>query len=284
MSLAGKGVNEHVLYQEHLYLGGTFGDGTFEGLSLPERYATLEEEVDAFSSAAALSDLSGTNSLLISGGPAQAFAEAAFSGKKLAVGECAFEAVLGGDGTLMSVPLLARTGDAEYVLWDPSARFQLLASWLEFLHGVSKDDYAPYDGVELENVTGRLVPLSLWGPAARHVLGDYVSSSADLPGEGRVRDVRLDSIPTVVAYPPTGDTTNYLLLVPPAYAVTIWRSLLSFHEVSPAGARALVSHLESTCPWMPWMEDTDKVMPARTQLADWGLTRPETDFVGGRAI
>lgn len=200
------------------------------------------------------------------------------------MGEAGFEAVLGGDGTLMSVPLLARTGDAEYVLWDPSSRFALLAGWLEFLAGVSQDGYAPYQGLELENVSGRLVPLSLWGPAAGHVLGDYVRTPSDLPREGRVRDCRLDAIPAVVVRPPSDDGGNNLLLVPPDYAVTIWRSLLSFQEVQPAGEAALVRQLEASYAWMPWLEDTDKVVPSGDELVRMGLTRVDGGFVGARAL
>lgn len=277
-------MNERILYQEHLYLGGSWGDATFDGLSLPLRYSSPADEDAAFSSGAALSDLSGMSSLLVSGAPAPAFAEAALSGARLAVGECAFEAVLGGDGTLMSVPLVARTGDAEYVLWDPSDRFELLAGWLRFLSEVSRDGYAPYRGIGLEDVTGRLVPLGLWGPAARHVLSDYVASPSDLPREGRVRDCRLDAIPSVVCCPPAPDGCCHLALVSPEYAVAIWRSLLSFQEVVPTGEEALVRHAEASFGWMPWIEDTDKVMPSRAELSSMGLTRDGSDFVGARAL
>lgn len=274
-----------VLYQEHLYLGGTFGDGTFPALSMPQAYGSPHGDEGApFREGAGLSDLSGTHSVLLSGAPAQAFVEAAFAGRKLAVGECRFEAVLGGDGILMSVPLLARTGDAEYVLWDASERFELLSGWLGFLAGVSQDGFAPYAGLEREDVTGRLVPLLLWGPAAEHVLGDYLSSGSHLPGAGRVCDLALDSIPSVVAEPPVPGGRCLLALVPPTYARTVWRSLLSFNEVAPVGERALVAHAEEALGWLALVEDTDRTKPSRAELERWDLVRAGGDFVGGRAI
>lgn len=284
MSLADGGVNDRVLYQEHLYLGGTFGERAFGSLTMPRRYASEGDEDVAFSSGAALSDLSGTSSVLVAGPPAPAFVEAAFSGRRLAVGECAFEAVLGGDGTLMSIPLLARTGDAEYVFWDASGRFELLSGWLGFLADVSQDGYAPYAGLDREDVSGRLVPLLLWGPAAQHVLSDYLEAGVTLPATGHVRDVRLDRIPAVVAAPPVAGGRCYLTLVPPDFARTLWRSFLSFDEVTPVGETALVSHAEELLGWLPWVEDTDRVVPTRQELERWGLVRQGGGFVGARAI
>lgn len=273
-----------VLYQEHLYLGAKFDGKVCEGLALPARYGTGEGETIAFHDGAALADLSGTASLLLSGAPAQAFCEAAFAGRKLAVGEARFEPALGGDGTLMSVPLLARTGDAEYVLWDASPRADLLARWLEFLSGVSQDGFAPYQGLSREDVAGRLVPLLLWGPAARHVLSDYVESERDLPAQAYVRDCRLDRIPAVVCSVPAGEPDCYLALVPPDYARTIWRSLLSFEEVVPVGEEALLAHAEGSLGWLPWVEDADRVTPSRKELEGYGLLRAEGDFVGARSL
>lgn len=273
-----------ILYQEHLLLGAQFGEGRFPHLALPQRYGAAQGESGAFSQGAALSDLTGTRSLLVSGAPAQAFCEAAFAGRRLAVGECRFEPALGGDGTLMSVPLLARTGDSEYVLWDASERYELLASWLEFLAGVSQDGYAPYAGLQREDVTGRLVPLTLWGPGSAHVLEDYLSSGVSLPGRGHVRDVSLDRIPGIVAAPPTADGSCHLVLVPPDYARTIWRSLLSFNEVTPVGEEALVAHAEGQLGWLGWIEDTDKIVPTAAELQRWGLARPDGGFVGARAL
>lgn len=273
-----------ILYEEHLLLGAQFGERRLPGLRLPLRYGSGAGEAEAFLSGAALSDLSGMRSLLVSGTPAQAFCEAAFAGRRLAVGECRFEPALGGDGTLMSVPLLARTGDREYVLWDVSERYELLAGWLGFLAGVSQNGYAPYDGLEREDVTGRLVPLCLWGPGAAHVLGDYLAAGETLPGQGHVRDVKLDRIPAIVVAPPSSDGTCHLVLVPPNYARTIWRSLLSFNEVTPVGEDALVSHAEAQLGWLGWVEDTDKVVPTAPELKRWGLARADGGFVGARAL
>lgn len=278
------GHDRGILYQEHLLLGAQFGEGRLPSLCLPQRYGDGAGEAGAFHDGAALADLSGTRSLLISGTPAQAFCEAAFAGRRLAVGECRFEPALGGDGTLMSVPLLARTGDAEYVLWDASERFELLSGWLEFLAGVSQGGYAPYAGLEREDVTGRLVPLALWGPGASHVLEDYLASGVSLPPEGHVRDVTLDRIPAIAALPPTKDGTCHLVLVPPAQARTLWRSFLSFDEVTPVGAEALVRQAEQELPWLGWVEDTDKVVPTARELEGFGLTRSGGGFVGARAL
>lgn len=282
MSPSDDSVNRNVLLKEHLLLGADYDGKSLPSLALPARYGSGSGEDGALTSGAGLADLSGMGSLLLSGPPATSFATAAFCGRELAVGECAFEPALGGDATLMSVPLLARTGDAEYALWDATPRFELLGRWVEFLSGVSQDGYAPYEGLSREDVSGRLVPLLLWGPAARHVLGDYVSSPAGLPAAGRVRDVRLDRIPAVVAGVPVGRGNCLLALVPPDRARSLWRSLLSFDEVAPVGELALASHARQALGWLSRVEDTDRLVATRAGLE--GLVRGGTDFVGARAL
>lgn len=287
-----------VLYEEHLLLSATFGDRLASRPPVPSAYGDGVGERDALERGTALSDLSGLSCLLFSGPSATAFAHTAFSGRELAVGECAYECVLMGDGRLASVPLLARTGDAEFAVLDASPRAQLLASWLSFLANVESGGVEPFSDLVAENVTGSLVPLLLAGADAARVASDYLPEGAALPARGQIRSIALDGrIASLVARvdPAAAGAAGapaYLLLVPPDDARAVWRSLLSFESVAPVGSEALRQHLADRLPWASWLgvgggdganAGAEGPLAARDLVAA-GLARPQMDFVGARGL
>ncbi|MGN8688596.1 hypothetical protein ACTND8_01630 [Atopobiaceae bacterium HCP3S3_F7] len=282
-----------VLYEEHLLLSASFGDRLASRPPVPSAYGDGVGERDALERGTALSDLSGLSCLLFSGPSATAFAHTAFAGRELAVGECAYECVLMGDGRLASVPLLARTGDAEFAVLDASPRAQLLASWLSFLANVESGGVEPFSDLVAENVTGSLVPLLLAGADATRVASDYLPEGAALPARGQIRSIALDGrIASLVARVDPAGAPAYLLLVPPDDARAVWRSLLSFESVAPVGAEALRQHLADRLPWASWLgvvgsdvanAGTEGPLAARDLVAV-GLARPQMDFVGARGL
>lgn len=268
------------LYAEHLVLGATFDeDGRVSGYA-----AEIDIELAREASAGAyVAEIGNIATLLFCGADAVSFAEAAFAGKKLEVGECSFEAVLAGDGGVASVPLLARTGTSEYVAFDITPRSAILEAWLSFLSNVNQNGYAPYEHMETEDVTGSHVVLAMWGPAAHHVLSDYTHADA-LPKTGEIRSCMLDSIACIVACVPLGDVPCYMLLVPPRQCVALWRSFLSFTEVEPVGTLALEALLAARLPWFLNLQSTDTLRIPAQDLRDAGILRMTPDFVGARGI
>lgn len=267
------------LYTEHLLLNAVFDDDAIVSHYAGEPDPSLEDESDR----AVLADLSSIQTLLFDGAEAKAFAHAAFAGKQLAVGECAYEAVLTGDGSLASVPLLARTGVNEYVVFDDSARSDVLAGWLSFLQSVEQNGYAPYAGLATTDATGSHTVLALWGASAQKVLLDYVKEG-NLPSRGTLASCKLDNIPCIVVRPPCGHVDLYLVLVPPTLAVVLWRSLLSFTEVVPVGHAAVRKWFESWYPWYGALDSSDSLRLTARELLDYGLIRDTGDFVGARGL
>lgn len=278
-------VTEALLYAEHLLLGGIFEDEEAL-LALPAQYGALEElaELEAFHHGCALSDLQGMGALLVSGEGAAALVSSACANEQLAVGECRFGAVITGDGSLASVPLVARTGDAEHLLWDPTERGMMLEPWLGFLAGIEQDGFKPFDGAVVEDVSDALAPLLLWGPEAPAVLADYVASPSALPEPGQVRSVNLDRIACLVANVARMGHPCFLLMVPPAAARVLWRSLLSFTQVVPVGHHALLRQVQSQLPWMSQLLAGDRLEVPAPQLERWGIARAHGGYVGARAL
>lgn len=272
-----------VLSQEHLLLGGILVPDD-HGVEVPRQYGPREHELAAFDEGVALCDLSGMTARLMSGAPAVAFAQSAFAGRVLAVGETAFEAVLTGEGRVVSTPLLMRTGDAEYVCWDLSSRADTLVGWLEFLAAIEQNGAKPFDGLALEDVGDAFVPLLLWGPAAANVLADYVGNQK-LPSAGTVANIMLDRIGCIVACVRIGNESCYLVLVPPRAARILWRSFLSFTVVAPVGRDALAERMTSAFAPLGAVHGQDDVVELdAAELRRHGLVRSDATFVGARGL
>lgn len=271
---------EGVLHVEHLLLGAEFEVSDSIGVERVARYANES----ASDSDTVLADLTGCAYLLASGPDAEAFCTAALAGRELRVGEQAWEASLNGAGRLVSVPLLMRTGDQEHVILDASERGDALAAWVSFLaHARSGEGDAAFPDLLLEEASGMLVPLLLAGPAAPHVLADYLHDDDELPDEGVVAQLRLDDIAALVtrlagSFAPSA----YLVFAPVAHARILWRSLLSFTEVTLVGHRRLRALLERA----PWSRALVEGTPAatRAELSEWGIVRADQTFVGARAL
>jgi aminomethyltransferase len=276
-----------VLLEEHALLGarlGTWLDGVAP-LAYPTPAQSPERLGDLLEDGCVLTDASGITMLYMAGDPAPSFGTAVFGGRVLAVGECAFEASLVGDGGIASIPLVARTGDREYLALDASGRGDTLSAWLSFVSGVEQNGFRPYDGLETEDVSERLVPLVLWGSAAGAVLGDYVPTADDLPSDGCVASPMLDGrIATITLRLDLLDQPCYAILVPPAFARILWRSLLSFESVRPLGTEGLSGLATAALPWAESLRDEGRIRLDAELLLAHGLVRGANDFVGARGL
>jgi len=272
-----------ILHDEHLLLGAVMGEGAC-GRSVPLSYPVVSAGERSFGEAL-LCDLTGHGSLLLSGASAPSFVSAAFAGRVLAVGEVAFEAVLTGDGAVVSIVLLARTGDAEYACWDLSGKGDALHAWLGFLARVEEGGVRAFPDLALEDAAEALVPLLLWGPEATNVLSDYLGTQLP-PAPGTIANRNLDAIGCLVATLPEVGECGYLVLVPPRYARVLWRSFLSFPVVTPMGRRELVFAVSGLFPQLggdAFVEGKRAVCP-RDALVEAGLVRAEQTFVGARGL
>lgn len=264
------------LYEEHLLLGATFGaDG------LVDSYAGANGPHDA--SMTHVADVSHVRMMLVSGESASAFTHAAFAGTRLAIGGCAFECVLTGDGNVASIPLLARTGDAEYVTLDFSPRAETLEAWLLFLSGIEHEGQRAFENLQTQDVTDSHVAIALWGHGASHVLKDYLGTQP-IPKAGTVCSRMLDRIACIVVTLPTGTVPCYVLLVPPHASVALWRSFLSFPQVRPEGAGALWQSCVESLGWPAMLSSYDALSLSRVTLEREGLIRDDTDYVGARGL
>lgn len=274
-----------VLHEEHVLLGADFYEAE-TGYLLPRSYIGVREPELEDKQSAALIDLSGAQTILVSGAPAEAFMSAVFAGKKLTIGDLAFEPAFLGDGALASIALVARTGESEYVIWDASPRADALMAWLSFVAQVEQDGYQPYAGLSFEDLQDSFVPLALLGDAAATILRDYVPQAASLPHINQVASLSLDGhIPSVVLHVPShNDSSLFIVFVARAQTRLLWRSFLSFPEVSPAGFEIFNKLLHASFGWYQLLSQTDRLSPTYQKLDQWKLLRASSDFIGARAL
>lgn len=205
-------VQHGVLYEEHEFLGASFVNKN--GWCSVASYAGEKTDGEAF-----LADLTGTPYLLLSGPAAPDVAARAVGAPAPAVGRCVV--LDGGEGAC----ILARCGDTELV----------------FLGGMGDElgtklvQFSRSSGAELMDATSMLTPLVLAGPAAQGILGDYLKGEAKLPAPGEVAQMVLDG--TIPAVAVGAAPNDFVLLVQPARARVLWRSFLSFTEVTPIAPR-----------------------------------------------
>ena len=272
--------NRSILHTELEYLGAQFTSST-EGFMFAESFFG-EKPFEAAIQDCALVDLSGVNYTLINGNTAQDFIEAVFAGKKLEVGEAAFECAFTGDGSLASIGLLARSGQNEYVVLDASERSLILREWLSVIASVEQNGIVPYAEVTLADATHLLTPLLLAGKKAKKVLIDYLGEQK-LPQESELCNLLLDqSIPALIANVSTKKIPAYLVMVQPVHTVILFRSLLSFETVHPIGHKQLLEALKMYLPWFSELLGHTKVVMAKDKLEGWGLLRASGDFIGSR--
>lgn len=270
-----------VLLEEHRLLGAQFDED-----GVPVRYASGPIAAEDLGSSTVLIDLSHMPTLVFGGDVAESYASAVFAGERLLPGRCSFEAVLTGDGSLASCPLLMRTGSQEYVACDPLPRADVLSGWMSFVSAIEQDGYAPYAGLQMDDATGTHCVMLLAGAAANRVLGDYLSQGATLPSPGVVASCNLDAFPCVVSRIPVSERHGgaYLVFVPPACAVPLWRSFLSFPEVTPIGSDDFRHIVNVVFPWMRQLDSKDAVRIDAKTLAREGMLRGERDFIGARGV
>lgn len=259
-----------VLYEEHMLLGAQISPADVANCGAVARYAAPCKNPTA------LSDLSGSLYLHITNASAPSFINMLCAGKKLAVGECAFEPVLSGNGSLVSICLLIRTGDTEYVLIDNSERKAALLAWLHFVANIkaptehASDEAASiFPELEMISAERELVPLALLGPDAEKILNDYLLDNDGVEPPTEVRSaIKTQVPPTVILSTPKNNSVQmlpkpgtcaqltldrltcmvaglpkagWLIFCPPTRAKLLWRSFLSFTTLDPYGLEDLAA-------------------------------------------
>lgn len=158
----------------HAERGAVFGEHA--GWSLPLQYGDWQAEHAAIRQGVALLDRSNRSRILVSGTDALDVLKATFAGhpEDLEEGRSMRAVVLGEDGTIRDVALVARTGGISYfVMGEPGSRFETL----ERMRASIQPDW----DVRVDDRTETTCMLGIAGPGAAQAVQHALEES--LPGK-----------------------------------------------------------------------------------------------------
>ncbi len=118
-----------------------------------------KQEIEALKDGQAVVDLHSYRMLLVEGVAAEYFMQCACATQMLFVGQNAFTAVFDSDGRLLGCPLIMRTGDQEFLLFDKGVQFENILDWFAALASAKQQDQLLFEGVSVTEKTGALYPL-----------------------------------------------------------------------------------------------------------------------------
>lgn len=222
------------LHVEHAKLGASFairGDAELVAgyRGLPEEYRALVEKVG-------VSDRSYRGLLRVAGPEAASYLHGMVTNdvKGLAVGEGNLSTIIHARGKMLGEARVFVPREGEVLLDVPPEAREALARHL--------DQYLISEDCELSDVTGRLIPLGAWGPAARELVEGILGGAIPELPENHLRVVSVAGGEAfLVASAPDG-IPGFELWCGPEAASSLWARMVEGAEESgglPVGDRAL---------------------------------------------
>lgn len=274
-----------ILYDEHVVLGANFTldeGGTEHVASYPQQSPDTVESKNLADQECCIADMSGVFYRVISGVDAQAYISMLSATDHAGIGDTRLSCVLSGDGSVISYPFIAHSGDNEYVILDTSSRAQTLGMWMDFVQHIKQDTYEPFAHVRIETYDEKLVPIALYGSAADQLLLDYIDHDNAVFENGSVCAISLDGHITCLCLHPS--QSWYLLFVPARYARLMWRSFLSFAYVEPQPYQHACTRLCLSLPEELNVNSNDKLTLSYRVLNNYNLVRSDMSYIGAREL
>ena len=270
------------LRAEHEALGASFTD--FGGWMMPVRYGSDLAEHHAVRQAAGLFDISHMGEILVTGGSAGAFLDAALAGRlsALAVGKAKYTMILAEDGGIIDDLIVYRLADDRFLVVANAGNREVVAAELAAR--------ASSGTVQIEDVSDAHALIAVQGPAARAIL-ESVDGIAELGAPWAEQsyyawtDALFDGAPLLIARTGYTGEDGFELMVPVAHAAALWPALLTAgqpHGLVPAGLAARDTlRLEAGMP-LYGHELSRAVVPAQAGLGRV-IPADKTGFVGEAA-
>ena len=274
-----------ILYDEHVVLGANFTldeGGTEHVASYPQQSSDAADSKDLADHECFIADMSGVFYRVIFGVDAQAYISMLSATDHAGIGDTRLSCVLSGDGSVISYPFIAHSGDNEYVILDTSSRAQTLGMWMDFVQHIKQDSYEPFAHVRIETYDEKLVPIALYGSAADQLLLDYIDHDSAVFENGSVCAISLDGHITCLCLHPS--QSWYLLFVPARYARLMWRSFLSFAYVEPQPYKHACTSLCLSLPEELNVNSNDKLTLSYRVLNNYNLVRSDVSYIGAREL
>jgi glycine cleavage system T protein len=213
------------LCDEHLALGGKIVD--FHGWALPLQFAGILEEHQHTRKQASLFDCSHMGEFLLTGTEAiQAFSAIICSDPvKLAVGRAKYGAMLLEFGGIIDDLITMKLAEDRLFVVTNAGPLEEVSRRIRACHSQARD------------ISDQTAKVDIQGPLARDILAKEIPEAAALK-YFQVRETTWKRAPIVLSRTGYTGELGYEIFVPNELAVPLWRKLLSYDPVKPAGLGA----------------------------------------------
>ncbi|HHJ99387.1 MAG TPA: glycine cleavage system aminomethyltransferase GcvT [Actinobacteria bacterium] len=263
------------LYTEHVALGARMVD--FAGWQMPVQYAGIIEEHNAVRSAVGIFDVSHMGEFRVFGFDARESLQRIITNdldRISTLGSALYTVMCDEDGGIIDDLIVYHTGDLEYLIVVNAANRQTDWDWITA--------HLP-ETVEIADESDRTALIAVQGPHALAVIGELAGEGWTPPDRFEVGEAALDSVPVLVARTGYTGEDGVEVFCHASQAAAIWRTLLSFSEVSPCGLGARDTlRLEMGYPL--YGSDMDRGVDPVSAGLGWVAPKAKSGYIGAEAI
>jgi aminomethyltransferase len=264
------------LYEEHLALGARMMP--FAGYEMPVQYVGIIEEHRAVRSRVGIFDVCHMAEFRVFGFGAFDFLQRTLTNdltKISALGKAQYTLMLDEDGGILDDLVIYHSGDLEYLIIANASNRAADLRWLTSL--------AP-DGVDLVDESDRTGLIAVQGPEALSVITDLAGAEWVAPRRFTVAEAMLDNaIPCLVARTGYTGEDGVEILCRATDAPVVWRLLLSFPQVAPAGLGARDT-LRLEMGYHLYGSDMDSSIDPISAGLGWVVNADKGPFIGSAAV
>lgn len=257
------------LYDEHLALGGKIVD--FHGWALPVQFAGIIEEHHHTRKLASLFDCSHMGEFLIIGQDAiEAFSAIICSDPvRLPVGRAKYGAMLLESGGIVDDLITMKLAEDRLFVVTNAGPLAEVSRRIRACHTQARD------------ISDETAKIDIQGPLARDLLANEIPEAAALK-YFQVREVTWQGMPIVLSRTGYTGELGYEIFVPNELAVPLWRKLLSYAPVRPAGLGARDTLRTEVCYALSGQDFDSTRTPLEANMAAYIAW--DTDFIGKAAL
>jgi len=264
------------LYEEHLALGARMAP--FSGWEMPVQYMGIIEEHSAVRTRAGIFDVSHMAEFRVSGSAAFDYLQHVLTNdleRISGLGQAQYTLMLDDSGGIIDDIIVYHSGDLEYLIITNAANHASDLEWLQ--------SHAP-EGLELVDESDRTGLIALQGPGSKAVISELAGQDWQLPSRFCMKEAVLGgSVPVLVARTGYTGEDGVEIVSRASDTPKVWRMLLSFSEVVPAGLGARdILRLEMG--YALYGSDMDRDVDPISAGLGWVCPKSKAGYIGAEKV
>lgn len=266
------------LYEEHVALGARMVP--FAGWQMPVQYSGLVDEHKCVRNAVGLFDVSHMGEINITGRGALEFLQHMTLNDvaKLNIGQAQYNAFCYENGTIVDDIIIYKRGYDSFFICVNASNIEKDFAWLK--------EYAPKQGVIIENLTDDYAQIAIQGPKSRELVSKVVDIKIHDLAYYHFTEGKVLGVPSIIARTGYTGELGYELYLPASSAAKVWRALLQSgvdYGVKPCGLGARDT-LRLECGYLLYGNDMDQTKTAIECGLSWITKFDKPDFIGRKAL